>query len=429
MSDYRSATLEFVYQLQNDPEPIQKRSIWVGMVELASTVVAGIRNLFSNQEIKHIEKHNQHLTVRFNELSKHQEILTKNQNYLAEQVKLISSKIHLSLYVDELISRINHNMEIVRKFTQALISLHAGNVPTYLFGGAEMESVFQELRTKAAISGLTLIVDTSVQLYGSQTSFFIENSTLNVWKHVQCYNQDEKFSLFERINLPFIQDGNSYEILDRYRFIGSTLGLTSDRELIILENLNNCKEFKSKLFLCPETVIWKNFESICSANLFLDNSLENCEVKSVVTKNRFTYTYDNSLILSFPKQEEVVELCKNEVHYSKLVGVTKYELGNDCILHTNDYYLRAHSNMHFTSNLTVKNLIITNEEKIKLKEMTFESENDFIETTYNHTEIDFEPFSYHDSAQYGLNAFIGILVFGLIIFLIIKSRRLAANSN
>ena len=73
MEELRSASSEFLSQLKNDSETKNKRSIFVAVTELFSTVISGIKNLFSYQEIKNVQENSKHLTIQFNELSKNQE--------------------------------------------------------------------------------------------------------------------------------------------------------------------------------------------------------------------------------------------------------------------------------------------------------------------------------------------------------------------
>ena len=72
MEELRSASSEFLSQLKNDSETKNKRSIFVAVTELFSTVLSGIKNLFSYQEIKNVQENSKHLTIQFNELSKNQ---------------------------------------------------------------------------------------------------------------------------------------------------------------------------------------------------------------------------------------------------------------------------------------------------------------------------------------------------------------------
>lgn len=431
MEDLRIASEDFINQLQNDGKYF-KRSIWVALSEIFSQVISGVKNFFSYKEIQNVQENSKHLTVQFNELSKNQEIVIENQNYLSEKLEVIESKLHLSLYINEFVSRVKHNIEILKRFTQAMISLHSGLTPVSIFSNADADRVFDSLRDQAALQGKTLIIDDGIQLYGSKTSFFVANHTLEIWLHTQCYDKTKRFSLFEKLNLPLVRDGNSFMISDPFRFIATTEGLErafmeADKKVVVLENLDNCQQFRDRSFLCPDLTFWKNFETICLANLFLFDSTKNCKIENVETRNRYTYTYNNLLVFSFPESSEIVEICDHKVKYSTLAGTFKYDLKPNCVLHTVDFYLRGKFDSHFNTNLTRKSLFISGKESTKFEPPIKESK--FKEMTYNRTQIEFEVIDDHDIVQYVMSGFIVIIVVGIIGFLFIKSKRLVTQAN
>ena len=427
MEDLRMASEDFINQLRNDSENKSKRSIWLAVTELFTQVISGVKNFFSFQEIKNVQENSKHLTVQFNELSKNQEQVVENQNYLSEKLAEINSKMHLLLYIDEFVSRIRHNMNILERFTQAMISLHSGLVPESIFSNTDADVVYSSLKDQASLQGKTLVIDNGLMLYGSKISFFVEKTTLEVWYHINCYDKTKKFSLSEQVDLPLVKNNKSFSIKDPKRFIAASDGLESDKKIVVLEDLKTCQEFQPRSFLCPDLTIWKNFNDICQANLFLFDSTKNCEIEIVETKIRYTYTYDNLLVFSFPETSDIVEICDAGVKYSTKVGIFKYDLKPNCMLHTTDFYIRGKFDAHFTTNLTRKNLSISKNERIKFEPP--KNDNKFKEMSYNRTEVEFEILDNHDIAQYIMTVVVVIIVLGIIAFLVIKSKRLVTPAN
>ena len=427
MEELRSASSEFLSQLKNDSETKNKRSIFVAVTELFSTVISGIKNLFSYQEIKNVQENSKHLTIQFNELSKNQELVIENQKYLSDKVLEIESKLHLTLFIDEFVSRVNHNIEILQKFTKAMISLHQGLVPVSIFTNSDADLVFRNLKDQASKQGKTLAIDTGIKLFGAKTSFFLANETLEIWQHVMCYDRNKRFSLFEQIDLPLVKNGESFSIDESMRFIATTEGLDFDKKVVVMKNLENCQEFSERSFLCQDLTIWKNYDDICIANLFLSDSTEHCKIIPVETKNRYTYTYDNLLVFGFPKPSEIVEICDNGVKYSTLTGIFKYDLKPNCELHTENFFIRGKFDAHFETNLTRKTLMIPKNENKKFNPP--KKDKKFHEISYNSTFIEFEIIDNHDIAQYVTHVVIAIVVFGIIGFLIMKSRKMVTIAN
>ena len=428
MGDLRTASKEFMDQLSTDQDRVKKRSVWLAISEVFSGIISGIRNFFSYQEIQAVKTHSKLLTVKFNELSKNQEVLVDNQNYLSKQLKDIKQKFHLSLFVDDFVSRINHNLILLKKFTQALVTLQHGLTPISIFGHSEMQTVYEQLRDAAKLQGMTLTIESGVELYGAETSFFIENRTISIWQHVDCYQKENKFSLFEQLDLPLIKNGNSFELKGQSRFIGSTKELGSDKGIVIMENLESCKEFKARSYLCSNLKIWKSFGFLCEANLFIDNSIENCNLVPISTGAKYTYTFDKLLVFSFPVETEIAEICSEEVNYFTLKGIVKFNLKENCILHTDDFYLYGKFDSHFKSNLTTKHLLVSDEEAIKLEDIRDDDNNSNV-IAFNHTQVEFESFDGHDYSQYIVDVVIVIIVVGIVVFLYLKSRRLVTQAN
>ena len=412
--------------------------VFVAVGGLFGSILGGIANLFTYENMEKIREDQAALIYHQNALDHDLEIVEENQLVFKNSIEEVKNYVHLEALAHKYEERMEHNIEILRKVNSAFTSLHHGLTPKSLFSVQEAHLTYQHLVKQAAADGKQLTIDSGLALYFLETSFFIVNHTLDFYIHVDCFSAiSHFFDLFEiSFNLPIIAINDTvFEILVEDRFIGATNTLASDREIITLPTLDQCNEFEPKKFICKNNfAIQKIYDNSCLANLFLFSSTANCKLHKASMEPRFWYSFQHQLVLFFAQPTEVAIVCKDETknQFPTLHGIVAFTLENSCTFRTDYFYIRGKLESHLETSLVSRSVEFNLH--TSFPNNTQEMYKQVVVKTGNRTRLMMKQAVYHNDVQFGL---LGMCIFVsvmIIIFLIVRSCQLRliplpANAN
>ena len=307
------------------------------------SILQGVSNLFSHNEINQIKANQNHLVSKIVTLDTKIDELGDELDELEKRFVFALTEIKWLAITNRMIQGLDHAIQLVPSTIQAVVDLNNGVLSTGLLNLAQAKKAHSVLRNKIMQSGLKLTYDDAIDLYSARTSWIVtDGAILEIVVHCPVYDEESRsgsLRLYEVPNLPMMINGTTVTLETPVTWIGISDGLDADKAYIEFEEGDfeeSCEEFAPYKFICATPlVLKKNIETSCQASLLIGKLSESCVFSQIEKpKPKVVQLYSGAVYLYLPNETEVAEICRSETKTYSWFGVMRYIPRPGCRLET-----------------------------------------------------------------------------------------------